>query len=152
MSARRETVRHIRRVHELLSDAALELLRRGREHDKSKFAPVEMNALERLHAHISVHGPLPYGSPEYRARTAILGPMLEHHYANNSHHPEHYPNGVAGMDLFDLIEMFFDWQAAVERNGDDAINLSYTADKYGLPEMLVSILRNTATRMEFPCK
>lgn len=152
MSARQETTRHIARVRELLGEAVYELHRRGRVHDQSKFAPVEINALERLHEVIQQEGPAPYGSDAYRERTALLGPMLEHHYANNSHHPEHYPNGVAGMDLFDLVEMFFDWKAASERNSDDAMNLSYSVEKYGIPSMLESILRNTATRLGFPHK
>ena len=40
---------------------------------------------------------------------------IEHHYAVNSHHPEHYEAGIAGMSLFDLIEMLVDWKAASER-------------------------------------
>ncbi len=75
--------------------------------------------------------------------------MLAHHYANNSHHPEHYPDGVAGMDLFDLVEMFFDWKAASERGQEPAMNLTVACERYKIDPMLAAILRNTADRLGY---
>ena len=43
-------------------------------------------------------------------------PAIDHHYANNRHHPEHWPNGINDMTLMDLIEMLADWKAATARN------------------------------------
>ena len=37
-----------------------------------------------------------YGSDEYKEFLKGLKVALDHHYANNSHHPEHYENGVNG--------------------------------------------------------
>lgn len=52
------------------------------------------------HLHILQHS---LGCDEYRACLREMKPALEHHYASNSHHPEHYSNGIQGMSLFDLL-------------------------------------------------
>lgn len=140
---------HMQRVAELLNTAAVELLRRASAHDLSKLTPQELEPLQRMQDHIALHGQAPYGTPAYDAQTAMLRDMLAHHYANNSHHPEHYADGVAGMDLFDLMEMFFDWKAASERGGESAMNITASTQKHGLPPMLESILRNTAARLGY---
>ena len=70
---------------------------------------------------------------------------LDHHYANNSHHPEHYPNGVDGMNLFDLLEMLLDWKAATERHadGDIAKSLEINRGRFKLSDQTVAVLDNT---------
>ena len=92
---------------------------------------------------------LEYGSDEYNQSLAELKPALEHHYQNNSHHPEHYENGINGMDLFDLVEMFFDWKCSAERhdtgNVFDSIKINQT--KHQMSEQLVSIFLNTARNL-----
>lgn len=143
---------HIARVADILDEFTAQLEVRGVDHDMSKFLAVEAGPLQAMQDLIDKEGPAPFGSAEYRRRTALLGPMLDHHYANNSHHPEHYPEGIAGMDLFDLVEMFADWKAASERGKDNAIGLTYCIDKYGIPPMLASILCNTADRLGWPHK
>ena len=50
-----------------------------------------------------------------------LKPALDIHYANNRHHPEHFPKGIRGMDLLDLLEMICDWKASSERHADGNI-------------------------------
>ena len=88
-----------------------------------------------------------YGTPEYEAVLERAGPALEHHYRRNSHHPEHYgPAGVAGMDLFDLVEMVCDWMAAAERNPDDGVKLEYNVRLFGIEPQLASVLGNTLAR------
>lgn len=148
-SAAVETYKHIARVRQLLGSFAVEMIRRGDVHDASKFEPVEMEPLERMQALIDREGQAPFGSPEYKRRTDLLGPMVEHHRANNSHHPEFYPDGIAGMDLFDLVEMFFDWKAASERGGESAMNLLAAAVRYEVGPQLLAILRNTAERLGY---
>lgn len=137
---------HIQRVKHLLNDFRDQLQLRGDRHDLSKFDPAEAGPLQAMQDLIDREGPAPFGTDEYRRRTSLLGPMLEHHYAHNSHHPEHYPDGIAGMDLLDLVEMFHDWKAASERGGDSAVGLSYCIEKYRIPPMLASILQNTCDR------
>lgn len=143
------TTKHIMRVSELLSDAAAELRRRGAAHDLSKFSPIEKGPLDEMQRLIDEEGQALYGSAEYKRRTALLGPMLAHHYAHNSHHPEHYPNGIAGMDLFDLIEMFFDWKAASERGGESVMGIAHSVQRFAIEPQLESILRNTADRLGY---
>lgn len=143
------TRNHIARVSELLGEAAVELIRRGAAHDRSKFEPIELVPLAHMQALIDAEGPAQFGTPEYKRRTDLLGEMIAHHRANNSHHPEYYPNGVEGMDLFDVIEMFFDWKAASERGEDVCMRLGPACDKYGITGPLRGIIYNTAERMGY---
>ncbi|UXN70875.1 DUF5662 family protein [Devosia neptuniae] len=143
------THKHIARVRELLGGVAIEMIKRGDRHDASKFLPIEMEPLERMQAVIDAEGPAQFGTPEYKRRTGMLGEMIDHHRANNSHHPEHYPNGISGMDLFDVVEMFFDWKAASERGEDSCMRLGAACDKYGATGPLRDILYNTAARLGY---
>ena len=107
------TILHQSRVGTLLCDAADELIRRSEVHDKSKLSSPEKELFDEYTPKLAG---CTYGSDEYKEYLEGLKVALDHHYANNSHHPEHYENGVDGFDLFDLIEMFFDWKAASERH------------------------------------
>jgi hypothetical protein len=77
-----------------------------------------------------------------------LKPALDHHYANSSHHPEHYEEGMAGMDLIDLLEMIADWYASSMRHNDGniikSIELNKTRFQYN--DMLETIFKNTVNR------
>lgn len=143
------THRHIARVRELLAMFAIEMIQRGDVHDKSKFTDAEIVPLAKMQKLIDEEGPAQFGTPEYAKRTAMLSGMIEHHRANNSHHPEHYENGVNGMDLFDVVEMFFDWKAASERNGDSSMRLAEACDKYKITGPLREVLFNTALRLVY---
>lgn len=143
------TYKHIARVRQLLGEFAIEMIKRGDRHDASKFEPVELEPLQRMQDLIDKEGPAQFGTDEYKRRTDMLGNMIVHHRANNSHHPEHYPNGVDDMDLFDLVEMFFDWKAASERADSDSMHLERACEKYHVSEQLQSILQNTALRLGF---
>lgn len=143
------THKHIARVRQLLGEFAIEMIQRGDRHDASKFEAVELEPLQKMQDLIDTEGQVPFGTPEYERRTALLGSMISHHRVNNSHHPEHYPEGVAGMDLFDLVEMFFDWKAASERADSTTMRLFEACDKYQVDPMLRSILFNTARRLGY---
>lgn len=143
------TYKHIARVRELLGSFAIEMIRRGDRHDASKFEPVELEPLQEMQDLIDREGQAQFGTPEYERRTALLGLMISHHRANNSHHPEHYPNGVDGMDLFDLVEMFFDWKAASERADSDCMHLERGCEKYRISGQMRSVLFNTAERLGY---
>ncbi len=144
------TRKHMQRVAALLMGAAKELLNRAEAHDLSKLLPIEIEPLQRMQDIIDKEGQAPYGSDEYRRRTAMLGDMTKHHYAKNSHHPEHYENGIDGMDLFDVIEMLLDWKAASERGQESVINISASVKRFNVTPQLESILRNTAMRAGWP--
>jgi len=138
-----DTLRHIHRVRDHLNTVIAVLLERGRVHDASKFSDVEKPILDEIYP--MLRG-LSYGTPEFAAvaRRARVG--LAHHYKHNTHHPEHYDDGIAGMDLFDLVEMFCDWKAASERNPADGVKVDHNARMYDIPPQLVSILKNTLAR------
>ena len=95
----KDTKDHIARVDELLTQAAIELVKRGFLHDKSKLDTPEKEAFDIATPKLKT---LDYESDEYKESLESLRGALEHHYENSSHHPEHYENGVNGMNLFDL--------------------------------------------------
>lgn len=140
------TLKHIRRVNELLIDEAQDLLSRAKVHDESKFSDIEKSRLDRMEALIEREGQAAFGTEEYKRRTDMLGPMVEHHRRNNDHHPEFHPDGVKGMDLVQLLEMFCDWKAASERGEESAMNLTFACEKYGVSDQLKSIFIMTANR------
>lgn len=74
---------------------------------------------------------------------------IQHHYSKNSHHPEHYGNGVNGMDILDIVEMLCDWKAASERmqgGGDIIRSIEINAERFNLTLQMMEILKNTAFR------
>jgi hypothetical protein len=90
-----------------------------------------------------------YGSDEYKGFLKDMGAALQHHYANNSHHPEHYPNGINGMSLLDVIEMLADWKAATSRHADGDIQKSLEINKarFGISDQLAEMLANTVKEL-----
>lgn len=143
-----DTEAHISRVQQLIGNVRAHLEHRARVHDASKLLEPEKSAFDECTARLKSST---YGSDEYKGFLAELKPALDHHYANNSHHPEHYSylecNGcfkrfprefnaqcdqcgygqftaranVDGMSLLDLIEMLCDWKAAGERHSDGSM-------------------------------
>lgn len=137
-----DTLNHIRRVAELLMSAAQELLERAKRHDASKLKATEK-------AYFDMYTPrlanTTYGSSEYKTLLEELNFALDLHYKANSHHPEHYENGIDGMDLFDVMEMFFDWKAASERHadGDFSKSIEINEKRFKMSPQLAQIFRNT---------
>lgn len=136
-------LRHSLRVGALMVQMISELAERSVRHDLSKVEPPERDVFDEFTPKLAT---LTYGSDEYKACLAAMGPALDHHYASNRHHPEHFPDGVAGMTLVDLIEMLADWKAATERHDDGSLlrSLGIQRDRFGLSDQLVTILTNTA--------
>lgn len=154
--SRYDTIEHILRVRELISVMRNKLEARGVAHDRSKLGPNEKPILDRVTPKLKG---LTYGSDEYKASLAEMGPALAHHYAHNSHHPEHYqkqvciicfseyPNdykkrckecgngqmtnepNISGMSLLDVLEMLCDWKAATERHADGNIDRSLKVNR-----------------------
>ena len=144
--SRADTLQHILRVQQLIHAFVIELLKRADKHDASKLEEPEKPLLDRLTP--KLRGTT-YGSKEYQALLEELRPALEHHYRVNPHHPEHYPNGIAGMSLLDLVEMLADWAAATERHadGDLARSLQINRERFQISEQLAQILENTAREL-----
>jgi hypothetical protein len=137
------TLTHIKRVAQLLTEAAAELIRRANCHDDSKLKSPEKELFDEYTPKLAGST---YGSDEYKSYLKDLKVALDHHYANNSHHPEHYANGIDGMDLYDLLEMFFDWKAAGERHNDGNVykSIEINKDRFKMSDQLVNIFINTA--------
>lgn len=140
-----DTLAHIYRVQELLAEVSSKLVQRAIAHDQSKLREPEKSVFDRETPCLRS---LTYGSDEYKAALGRLGEALQHHYANNSHHPEFHPDGVNDMTLLDLIEMLVDWKAASERHatGDIKRSIEINADRFHMSPQLVEIFENTARR------
>lgn len=136
------TLRHIERVRNLLNIFAIELLHRGELHDQSKLESPEVEYFTEFTS--KLHS-TKFPSKEYDEAKAAMKPALDHHYARNRHHPEHYKNGIDDMNLIDLMEMMVDWKASSERQMDGNIrkSLEVNAARFGITPQLFKILENT---------
>lgn len=143
-----DTLLHIKRVAQLLTEAAAELIRRANVHDNSKLESPEKELFDEFTPKLKG---CTYGSEEYKGFLSELKVALDHHYKENSHHPEHYENGINGFDLFDLVEMFFDWKAATERHADGDImkSIQINKERFNMSNQVVDILKNTAIRLGY---
>jgi Family of unknown function (DUF5662) len=138
-----DTTLHINRVHLLLGQYAVILLERGARHDASKLEEPEKAIFDTVGNRLAV---ITYAGEEYKHSLADLKTALDHHYTHNPHHPEHYPNGVDGMSLFDLTEMLMDWKAAGERHpgGMNIVrSVEISSERFAMSEQLKKILMNT---------
>jgi hypothetical protein len=141
----RDTREHIAQVAARLKAVCQELEKRGECHDASKLGASEKPLFDAFGP--TLRGVV-YESDEYHETLAAISPALKHHYANNSHHPEHYIDGVAGMDLIDLVEMYCDWAASALRtkDGDFAESIKININRFGIGGPLSEIVRNTWDR------
>ncbi len=136
--------KHNNNVQNNMAGVISNLAKRMAEHDQSKYCPEE---------HDLVTGKpylqtLEYNTPEYKAGLARVQTAVEHHYHVNNHHPEHYPDGIKGMTLFDLIEMACDWQAAsVEHNNTFLESIKRNVERFELSIEMQEILMNTGREM-----
>jgi hypothetical protein len=143
-----DTLLHIKRINGLLLQACAELMKRAQHHDDSKLKDPEKPFFDS--AKTPKLAGLTYGTADYEESRRIIKPALDHHYAHNSHHPEHYKDGINDFDLFDLLEMFFDWKASSERHHDGNIlkSIEKNADRFNISPQLVRILNNTAKKID----
>lgn len=147
--SRPDTYRHIGQVRHYLTRFVNSLLFRAEVHDASKLETPEKEAFDELPGRL---GDYRYPSPEYKAGMRSIKPALDHHYAVNSHHPEHYPNGIRGMNLCDVVEMLCDWKAASERQsgGDLRASIIYNQERFGYSDDLREIFLNTLPMFGIP--
>lgn len=87
MDSRIDTYRHIQVVQRLLARTIADLMDRQQAHDQSKLASPELEVFDEFTPKLAGST---YGSEEYKQYLAAMKPALDHHYAANSHHPEHY--------------------------------------------------------------
>ena len=144
----KETQEHIERVQLYLSKVIDGILKRGYEHDKSKMSQPELSGFVEFTPKLKQST---YGSSEYKENLKGMQSTLDHHYKNNSHHPEHYEDGINGMDLLDIVEMLCDWKAATERHQDGNIlkSLEVNKGRFNIDDQLYNILKNTIKNLNF---
>lgn len=137
-----DTLKHIQTVQSLFFKVLNNLGSRAVLHDKSKLQEPEKSIFDK-------YTPLlkntTYGSDEYNQFLKEMKVGLDHHYQCNSHHPEHYPNGIKDMSLLDLIEMICDWKAATLRHADGDIlsSIEKNQKRFGYSDELKNIFLNT---------
>ncbi len=147
---RPKTLEHIAEVSHRIYLVILELRDRAKAHDKSKLESTEREIFDEYTPKLKG---TTYGSDEYKGYLKSMSAALDHHYANNRHHPEHFiyyecngcfkrfdkmPNhcdvcgysqftirsDISQMNLIDIIEMICDWKAATLRHADGNIKKS----------------------------
>ncbi len=141
--SRPDTHEHIATVRGFLLNVAVMLIRRGHDHDASKLVDPELAVFDEYTPKLKDST---YGSDEYKQFLVGMGEGLRHHYAHNRHHPEHFPGGIADMNLLDLIEMLADWKAATLRHMDGSLSRSIeqNAERFGYGPEMEHLLRRTA--------
>lgn len=84
--SRPDTYAHIAQVRRYVHKIIHELFHREEVHDASKLEDPERAAFDELTPLLKL---VVYGTDDYRATLRRMRPALDHHYAHNSHHPEH---------------------------------------------------------------
>lgn len=142
-----ETQKHIENVRKYIRFMIDKIDNRGVKHDASK---LETPEVELFAEHTLTLANMSYGSDEYKESLEKLRPALEHHYASNRHHPEHFVNGVNDMTLIDIIEMFCDWKASTLRHNDGNLlkSIEINAERFNIDSQLTEIFMNTARMLD----
>lgn len=141
-----DTAEHIDKVRDRLREVMSNLTVRAINHDASKLEEPEKPGYDKLTADLK---DIVYGTDVYKAALVAAKPVIDHHYQVNTHHPEHYEEGIAGMSLLDVIEMVCDWKAASERTkqGSIAQSLVHNKVRFGISDQLAAILENTVKEL-----
>lgn len=121
-----ETKKHIARVQELLCVIVDDLARRAAAHDQSKLASPEMEVFDEFTAKLKG---CTYGSEEYKGFLAAMKPALDHHYANNSHHPEHYRWRCG---VCERRHTNTEWETAPQGPDDSGLRYCATCCRHGM--------------------
>lgn len=145
--SKEDTLKHIRQVREFIERLEIALSNKRCGHDYSKLVEPEKPIFDEFTSKLSTST---YGSEEYKQYLKDMKPALDHHYAENRHHPEHFkkyvcngcfkeykaiPNtcdacgysqfqeesDISQMTLVDLCEMIADWKAATLRHNNGDI-------------------------------
>lgn len=124
--SRPDTYAHIQMVQGLLGRVIRLLTRRSEAHDRSKLVSPEVEAFDEFTGRLRG---LTYGSDEYRACLAAMKPALDHHYSQNSHHPEHYRwrCGVCDRRCRDA-----EWEVAPQGPNDSGLRYCPDCCRHGM--------------------
>lgn len=148
--SRIKTMRHIETVRNFMNTFIRELLHRQEQHDQTKLQEPEVEVFDEYTNKLRS---CTYGSPEYTSNLQMMHIALDHHYANNPHHPEYHRTTeipdqslLERMTLIDIVEMFCDWSAATLRHSDGDIleSIDKNQERFGYSDELAQIMKNTA--------
>lgn len=130
-----------------ISKFCLKLFYRALKHDLSKFSKAEMRGFAK---HITELKNTTYGSEEYKVMLKELKPTIQHHYQHNCHHPENHKHGVYDFDLYDLVEMFYDWKASTKRsvNGNMEKSIRFNQKRFKINDDVIMIYFNTNKKID----
>jgi hypothetical protein len=147
-----DTLDHIDKVRARLQECISVLTIRATYHDASKLQEPEKSGFDKV-------GPpddISYSAgavmtPAYQQSLNTLKEALDHHYAHNSHHPQHYKNGINGFSLLDLVEWLCDIRASGERykDGNIADSLKTNRKRFKIDDQLFAILENTVKELDW---
>ena len=142
-----ETRKHIAMVGAYIGLVVGILQQRAANHDKTKLEEPELQLFTEYTEKLAG---CTYGSDEYKTFLEGLKPALNHHYAKNRHHPEHFLNGIEDMTLIDVMEMICDWKAATLRHNDGNIlkSIDINTKRFNIDPQLAKILKNTVELFE----
>lgn len=142
-----ETIRHIENVRKYIKIVIEALANRAMKHDSTKLESPEVEIFTEYTPKLAN---TTYGSDEYKEFLKEMQIALEHHYASNRHHPEHFANGINDMTLIDIVEMLCDWKAASLRHNDGNLlkSIEINANRFGYDDQLKQIFINTAKLLD----
>lgn len=142
-----ETQKHIEAVRKYVRFMIDKIENRGVKHDASKLETPEVELFAQYTPKLAG---TTYGSEEYKSHLEGLKPALDHHYASNRHHPEHFVNGISDMNLVDIIEMFCDWKASTLRMNDGNLlkSIDINSERFNIDGQLKQIFINTARMID----
>lgn len=131
-------IRHKEIVQENMHDLIAMLQKRSLRHDRSKWLDDEFDGFAELD---SVEAFKKFGTPEYKGLIENNA-GIKLHYERNTHHPEHFTDGINGMSFLDIVEMVVDWKSACETYGNDFLkSLDYSIKRFGCDEKQEWLIR-----------
>ncbi len=142
-----ETQKHIEAVRKYIRFMIDKIDMRGVKHDASKLESPEVEVFAEYTPKLNS---TTFGSEEYYQNLENMKSALDHHYASNRHHPEHFVNGINDMTLVDILEMFCDWKASTLRHNDGNLlkSIETNAERFHMDGQLRQILLNTARMLD----
>jgi len=139
-----DTMNHKEKVKTHIEKLIKDLQERAEKHDNSKLQNPEKDGYASIAVRLKPHKYGSDGAKEVLASDDAKA-IVKHHQQENRHHPEHFENGIKGMTLVDIVEMFCDWYASSQRSDVSDFNkgLEINQKRFGYGEDLNSIFINT---------
>lgn len=110
-----DQVEHTQLVQKLVWMFINDLMKEVLTHDFSKWQTEEYETF--VNSRDSLNKSVSGNEEEYQK--ILISEAVQHHYENNTHHPEYWSNKENSMPLHEIIIMFFDWASrTISKNGN----------------------------------